>query len=269
MRATTISKYVILILLLTLAPSRVTAADVKGTVTDYGTGKPLDGVRVSVSDGANTKGPKATVNGAYSFDSIVPGSYTVRFDLTGYSPRPDDHPLTIDNANDAKQVDAELMQAGAGADYYVSAGKRFAQLVKQDGGKAANYKSRWAQLRELGPAVVAKIHIVQGIADADTKAKNELPLDQFLKFDPKEIDKLAEPFAKALQGKDKMPEKGFTDVGDELLADVVLGELRKSKADQKTKDDFVIAFDRNWKDTKATAIVKQHYEKEKKTTLPK
>jgi hypothetical protein len=251
------------VLLIVVAPP-ARAAKVEGTATDYADGSPLDGVRVFIMEGMNVKGgPNPTVNGRYEFNGVGVGSYTVRFDLTGYTPRPDDHDLAIQNATDAKRIDAELMREGAPTAYYAMAGDRFAKLVNQDNGTPAAYLRRWAQLRRIGPAPAAKIELIRSLATADRNAVKYLPLDQYLSLDPKDVERIAQPFNMALRFNEGMPNRGFADVGDEVIADVVLHELRKSNAEPNTKDQFVAAFDREWTGSKAAGIVTRSHQRDR------
>jgi hypothetical protein len=74
MNSSGITRYVALVavLLILLAPA-ANAGEIHGKVTDYADGKPLDGVRVSVSDGKNTKGPIPTLKGGYKFGNRSAG----------------------------------------------------------------------------------------------------------------------------------------------------------------------------------------------------
>jgi hypothetical protein len=264
MRSSLIRRLLVLAIPLTVVASDAVSAEISGTVTDYADGKPIDGVRVSLMDGKIVKsGPIVTMNGDYRFKSVAIGTYTLRFDLTGYTPRPDDHSLPIQNPADTKRLDVELMVEGAGVAYYHMAGARFARLVRQDGSKPADYQARWGQLRRIGPTPSAKVEVVRGLADADGSARQYLPIDQYLVLDPKELVQIAESFNKALRFNERIPEKGFANVGDEVIADVVLHELRKSSAEPTMKAQFVESFDRGWKGSKAAGIVTSSYKRDR------
>jgi hypothetical protein len=251
-----------LALLLTLLVPAAKAGEIKGKVTDYADGSPLNGVRVSVSDGKKTKGPIATVNGDYKFVPVDAGNYTMGFDLTGYE-RPADYLLELKNAADVKQVDVALMREAADAEYYAKVGQRFALLVKQDGGKKEDYLRRWVQLRAIGPAPTAKVEIIRVLDKTDKNAQEQLPLKQYLNLKAGDIDEVAEPFKKVLRPDDKMPvkmpDKGFTTLGDEVVADIVLYELRRAEVGAKARDKFIEAFGQKWKGSKAADIVTNSY----------
>jgi len=63
-----------------LAPIPPPVANLYGVVTDAQTGLPLEGVKVSI-DGLVTH---TNSSGAYGFEGLTPGSYTITFEKDGY-----------------------------------------------------------------------------------------------------------------------------------------------------------------------------------------
>jgi Carboxypeptidase regulatory-like domain len=248
-----------------LASGIAIAADVEGTVTDYVDGKPLDGARVYLMDGKTVKGgPIATVNGAFKFPGVGDGTYTIRIDLTGYTPRPDDHALPVKAPNKPPRVEAELMKEAAGSAYYVAAGARLTTLARRDGGGRAAYNRRWVDLRRIGPSPVEKIYVSRGIAQSDPAARQFLPVDRYVTQNPDDVARLVEACNTALlrQNWGLIPARNER-LSDDVVADAVLLALRKSDLESGQKEQFVTEFNRSWRGSLASQIVDYHYSRER------
>lgn len=63
-----------------LIPIPPPVANLYGVVTDAQTGYPIEGVRVTI-DGLVTY---TNSSGAYAFEGLTPGSYTITFEKEGY-----------------------------------------------------------------------------------------------------------------------------------------------------------------------------------------
>ncbi len=63
-----------------LTPIPPPVAELYGTVTDAETGYPIEGVKVTI-DGVVTY---TNASGAYAFEGLAPGSYTITFEKEGY-----------------------------------------------------------------------------------------------------------------------------------------------------------------------------------------
>ena len=63
-----------------LTPIPPPVANLNGVVTDAQTGSPLSGVKVTI----NGLVTYTNANGAYSFEELTPGSYTITFEKDGY-----------------------------------------------------------------------------------------------------------------------------------------------------------------------------------------
>jgi hypothetical protein len=194
---------------LIVAQSFLSAADISGKVTDYATDQPIAHVRVFLlSHGTNAKPPTETMTGGvYGFKSVDTGQYVIRFDLTGYTPQPDDCSVEIKMAGHDAQVNRELMPEGASAAYYAMAGQRFVDLVRREGGSAAAYKGYWRQLRNMRIEPAAKLKICASIHLVDARARSELPLDQYLRTDANTVGELSTAFERAFTDVTAMPQK--------------------------------------------------------------
>lgn len=100
----------ILVLMLAVAPAfgqRLTGS-IQGTVKDE-SGEPLPGVTVEVSSPALIGGAKSTVtsaSGAFYFAALPPGSYKVRFTMSGF--RPQDHENTTVSIGKSTSLDTTM-----------------------------------------------------------------------------------------------------------------------------------------------------------------
>lgn len=63
-----------------LTPTLVPVANLYGVVTDAETGTPLSGVKVTIG----TLVVNTDSSGAYGFEGLLPGSYTITFEKDGY-----------------------------------------------------------------------------------------------------------------------------------------------------------------------------------------
>lgn len=236
-------------------PAGTPAGEITGLVRDYVSKAPLDGVRVSIDKKDEPK-PVATVKGRYKLENVGAGKHKLVFDMTGYTPRPHNHDCELDKKEDKKEVDTELlMEEPANPDYFDNAGKRFVEYVRADGGKKEHYAARWQQLRRFAPHPVSKVRIAESIARNDPAAVKLLPLSQYRGVNAKFFDPLLTAFALD-EPRLKVPDKSLTDkLGEELVADVTIYALRKSKADAKTKVEFVEAMKAQWGSSGAVEIV--------------
>jgi uncharacterized protein (TIGR03066 family) len=243
------------VLIASCVPTASRAGEIVGLVRDYVTSDPLDGVRVSV-EGDPSRKPVPTVNGRYKIDGLTAGKYKLSFDLTGYSPRPDDHSCTLDKAGDKKQIDTELMKDDpALVKYYAQAGKKFVALVKQDGGTKNDYASRWHEIRRFAPHPSSKVLIVKSISEADARAREFLPLAQYVDVPQKRVDELLRGFAPN-ETTLKVPAKSLAEgLGDELVADIAIYAVHKSSAERKAKALFIDSIASEWKEMGSAKIV--------------
>lgn len=250
------------LLAVSLSTPAVRCADIQGTVTDYASGRPLDGVRVLLSDDQGNIGPIPTVDGAYKFEAVKVGQYKVSFDFTGYSPRPDNHPCAIQERNESKRVDTELLRDDVvEVNYYRDAGKRFAALVKKDGGKAENYQARWNQLRRFALSPKNKILIVRSISDTDDAASKFLPLRQYEGVEVDRIEKMLPQTIDSLKKGSAPPPSAFPDsLGEEVVADILIYSTRTSKLSPKMMEAVMVSFSKDWKGVKAADLVKTSFE---------
>ena len=106
MRNTT--KYLILFLACTLATGTLMAQTTKGDIqgrVDDDTGAPLPGVTVTLSSAATGDQTAVTdTRGLYKFLALTPGTFSVKFDLSGFQSRRNDN-IAV-NIGSTTRVDA-------------------------------------------------------------------------------------------------------------------------------------------------------------------
>ncbi len=105
MRRTT--KYLILFLACTLAAGTLMAQSTKGDIqgrVDDDSGAPLPGVTITLSSANIEQTAVSDTRGLYKFLSLTPGTYTVKFDLSGFQSRRNDN--IVVNIGATTRVDA-------------------------------------------------------------------------------------------------------------------------------------------------------------------
>lgn len=85
-------------------------ANLYGVVTDAVTGKPIEGVKVTL-DGMQVY---TDSSGAYIYEELTPGIYTITFEKEGYEPKP----LSADLAEGSNELDVGLIPVGLKAEFH-------------------------------------------------------------------------------------------------------------------------------------------------------
>ncbi len=232
-----------------------------GGVLDQGK-KPPNGlsgakVRLRLSDGKLTEPVITDSDGRYRIDNVPTGEHTLVVTKTGYIPRPYERTrIKVDGA--ARADDVQLMQAYGSSAYYatVAAGiaERVASAGRDDQPRALT--GEWEFLRAINLPPSSKALLARELDKKDTRAKEMLPdFKSYLAAEPDAIVKAQAQFGQALAGKDSLPAKaslGDMKLSDDVVADVVLFQVKGSTEPPARRKAFVSEFLLKWDDTRAS-----------------
>jgi hypothetical protein len=257
------------VLAICLFATLANAGDVQGFVRDEGGTAPdngISGVRVKFrpKKGETFDGGITNAKGKYRVPNVPNGEYTLVFDKVGYVPRPHDKTKTTikDGNNDIHDI--MLMRSFGTYAYYQVIAKKFVAKGNAAPSKSEMYANQWIKLREINFPPTSKAGLAYWITQKDKEAEHILPaLNDYLQVDVKNIDLVAADFKKALVGQADLPSKASLaefKVGDEVLTDIVLHELRGDAGSASQRRAFLEQFESMWQGTKPAKQVKQWYQ---------
>jgi hypothetical protein len=239
-----------------------TAGSLKGYVRDRGKKPPANGIsgaRVSLRrPGGDQTDPVITdTDGQYHVVNVGNAEYTVVVFKVGYIPRP--HEQTKIKVKGDTEADDILLVQGYGTDVYYSELatnilKNVAEAPKDSQRKVFIYE--WDNLRAINLPPSSKARLSGELDKQNGSAKEVLPnLEAYLAASPEEIMKVQTVFGDALGGKSSLPGKyslGDLKLSDEIVADVVLFQIKSSTESEEKRKTFVKEFLLKWDGTTAS-----------------
>ena len=254
------------LLALAVAPfssDKATADSVMGSVLDSGKDPPANGVsgakvQLRLPNGKLVDRVFITdTDGQYHIVDVEKGDYTLVVTKVGYAPRP--HELTkVKIDGNAKADDVVLMQDD-GTDVYYSVVathllNKVAAAPKDARRTVFTYEwNNWSTIN-LPPSSKARLSIALNKQDA--KAGETLPdLKIYLTAKPEQITKAQALFGQALAGNRDLPEReslGDLGLSDEIVADMVLFQVKNSTEPKKKTETFIHEFLLKWDETQAS-----------------
>lgn len=254
------------------------AGEVSGHVRDKGNASKQNGienVRVTLHPEDKTKpaidGKITDANGRYEVLDVPDGKYRLTFDKPGFVPRPADGPKI--EVKDKKIVVKDFwLTKGYGTKAYfkIVAEKIVAELNETKGEKKEQYKLTWIELRKANFPPTSKADICYWIAETDKDASKVFPpLNDYLKADTKNIEKLDGMFKKALLD-DNAPYPTKSQVadlklGDEVIIDVSLFYLNptpEANVSPSRREALHGKLISEWKGTEVAREIEKYYKKE-------
>jgi len=239
-----------------------TAGSVKGFVRDRVKNPPANGLsgakvwlRLAIGKPGSTV--ITDTDGQYQIVNVANGQYTLVVAMVGYAPNPHEG-TTIKVEGEAKAADVFLMQAYANSAYYsvVAAG-----IIKKVGTDSAQvrgqvFANEWVNLRQINLPPSSKAIVASELQKQDPSATQVLPdLKDYLTANPEVILKLETLFGQALAGKGNLPGKDSLNdlrVTNEVVADVVLFQIKGSSEPEGKRKVFINEFLLKWDNTPAS-----------------
>jgi Carboxypeptidase regulatory-like domain len=251
----------------TLSGNVATAASLKGDVRDQGKNPPANGlsgarVQLRFSGGKLTDPVITDTDGQYQIARIAKGEYTLVVTMMGYIPRPHEQ-TKIKVDGDAKADDVLLMQQYGTTPYYsvVATG-----IIRKVATAPKDYQREvlaieWDNLRAIDLPPSSKARLASELNKQDASVKEVLPdIKSYLATNPEDIMKAQLRFSQALAGKADLPGKDSLDdmkLSHEIVADMVLFQVKGSTEPEEKQTVFVEEFLRKWDDTLASKQVLQ------------
>jgi hypothetical protein len=245
-----------------LAGSEAAAGSVEGSVRDMGKNPPANGlsgakVWLHALSGKESDPVITNTDGQYHIANVANGEYKLVVAKVGYVPNPHDRTQIIVKG-DAKADDVLLMQAFASQAYYSTVANG---IVKNVAATPTDVRQKvltheWDNLRAINLPPSSKAILASEWNKQDAKAKELLPdLEAYVAAKPESVLKAQTLFGQALVGKGKIPGKDtLNDLGisDEVVADLVLFQIKGSTEPEWKRKVFVNEFLQEWNDTPAS-----------------
>jgi hypothetical protein len=171
-------------------------------------------------------------------------------------------------------VNVRLWRDKFNAEYVGGVADRYARLA-QAGGRPRVYGSLWQDMRRANVAPESKRLLVQGIREKDREAPEAFtPFRDYLAAKPEDIRAVAVAFADALRapkGKNGagIPTKDELDrfnLGQEVMTDCVLYQLRTAPVPESRKEAFLTGFHGAWRDDPVVKDVMRWHAKDRDKT---
>jgi hypothetical protein len=239
------------------------AGSIKGTVRDQAKAPPangLSGAKVWLRlPNDSLRGPVLTDTvGEYRIHDVSNGMYRLVVRMTGYIPNPHDQ-TTIMVRGDATASDVGLVRAWGSNAYYSD----LAGVIVEKAAAAPQHAREkeltreWNNLRTINLPPSSKVIVAVKLHEQDASAKELIPdLKAYVAAKPEAVMKAQTLFSQALAGKGSLPGKGSLDhlkLDDEIIADVVLFQVKDTSVPEAKRKAFVNEFLLKWDNTTASA----------------
>ncbi len=266
------SRNTLLLIVMLQGSMPILAASLQGNVIDVTKRQGVGGIKVILLDKKGQKVAEKVTNsaGMYNFKDLQMGKYTVRLEPTGYVPNPHEIPnLPVDK--DLEQApETKLWPPQATKEEYLNGGANIARAAMGMDAKK-EYAALWRDLRPGQLPADAKFYVVQGIQNADARAKTTFPpFNPYLDADPEKLVKLHAHFKQAVEGKERIPSKSLIadhQIKDPVLADIVVFELNNSGKSVFDAQQFIGEYKFEMKGSASIKAV-VNWLKEKKSSSP-